>query len=100
MNDVMSSLQDMTMSRSANSPDEPATPSQPWSPDAFDQVYQASAKKVRAQSALEVGSQPGQDDEDVDEEGIPNVNNYVKRMESRLRRMQQLEKAKNDRQSL
>jgi bifunctional glutamyl/prolyl-tRNA synthetase len=95
MNDVMSSLQDMTMSRSANSPDEPTTPSQPWSPDAFDQVYQASAKKVRAQSALEAGSQVGQDDEDLDDEGIPNVNNYVKRMESRLRRMQQQEKEKN-----
>jgi bifunctional glutamyl/prolyl-tRNA synthetase len=96
MNDVMSSLQDMTMSRSANSPDGPVTPSQPWSPDAFDQVYQASAKKVRAQSALEVGSQDGPDEENVDEEGIPNVNDYVKRMESRLRRMQQQEKAKNN----
>jgi bifunctional glutamyl/prolyl-tRNA synthetase len=95
MNDVMSSLQDMTMSRSANSPDEPATPSQPWSPDAFDQVYQASAKKVRAQSALDTESQAG-NDEGVDEEGIPDVDNYVKRMESRLRRMQDQEKAKKE----
>ncbi|KAL5117475.1 hypothetical protein ACEQ8H_004640 [Pleosporales sp. CAS-2024a] len=94
MNDVMSSLQDMTMSRSANSPDEPATPSAPWSPDAFDQVYQASAKKVRAQSAVEVESQ-GQDEDDMDEEGIPNVNNYFKRMESRLRRMKEQEAALN-----
>jgi len=92
MNDVMSSLQDMTMSRSANSPDEPATPSQPWSPDAFDQVYQASAKKVRAQSAMEAESQAGQVD-DLDDEGIPNVNNYVKRMESRLKRLQEQDKA-------
>jgi bifunctional glutamyl/prolyl-tRNA synthetase len=96
MNDVMTSLQDMTMSRSANSPDEPATPSAPWSPDAFDQVYQASAKKVRAQSAVEVGSQVGQDEDDLDEEGIPNVNNYVKRMESRLRRMKEQEAAKKE----
>jgi bifunctional glutamyl/prolyl-tRNA synthetase len=93
MNDVMESLQDMTMSRSANSPDGPATPSQPWSPDAFEQVYQASAKKVRAQSAI--GSQAGFDDDD-DEAGPPDVDNYVKRMESRLRRMQQQEKAKKD----
>ncbi|KAH8731847.1 hypothetical protein GQ44DRAFT_670468 [Phaeosphaeriaceae sp. PMI808] len=93
MNDVMSSLQDMTMSRSANSPDEPATPSQPWSPEAFDQVYQASAKKARAQSVVEIA---GQDDTDLDEEGIPNVNDYVKRMESRLRRMQQQERANNE----
>jgi bifunctional glutamyl/prolyl-tRNA synthetase len=96
MNDVMSSLQDMTMSKSANSPDEPATPSHPWSPEAFDQVYQASAKKVRAQSAIEVDSQAGPGEEDLDEEGIPNVDNYVKRMESRLRRMKQQEQAKNE----
>jgi bifunctional glutamyl/prolyl-tRNA synthetase len=95
MNDVMSSLQDMTMSKSANSPDEPATPSQPWSPEAFDQVYQASAKKVRAQSAVEVDSQTGPGEDDLDEGGIPNVDNYVKRMESRLRRMKQQEQAKN-----
>lgn len=92
MNDVMSSLQDMTMSRSANSPDEPATPSQPWSPDAFDQVYQASAKKVRAQSALSQTEQG----EEVDDEGIPNVDNYVKRMESRLRRMKEQEEAQKE----
>ncbi|KAI8933272.1 hypothetical protein NX059_009902 [Plenodomus lindquistii] len=92
MNDVMSSLQDMTMSRSNESPVEPATPSIPWSPDAFDEVYQASAKKVRAQSALSQAT-PNEDDE----EDIPDVNNnYVKRMESRLRRMKELEAAKNE----
>jgi bifunctional glutamyl/prolyl-tRNA synthetase len=96
MNDVMSSLQDMTMSKSANSPDEPATPSQPWSPEAFDQVYQASAKKVRAQSAIEVDSQAAPGEDDLEEGGIPNVDNYVKRMESRLRRMKQQEQAKSE----
>ncbi|KAK1910728.1 hypothetical protein P3342_008608 [Pyrenophora teres f. teres] len=60
--------------------------SNPWSPEAFEQVYQESAKKVRAQSAM------GQDDDD--DEGPPDVNNYMQRMESRLRRMQQQEKAK------
>ncbi|KAF1832166.1 cytokinesis protein Cyk3 [Decorospora gaudefroyi] len=89
MNDVMSSLQDMTMSKSNESPEEPPTPSNPWSPEAFDQVYQASAKKVRAQSAL------GMDDED-DGDAPLDVNNYVQRMESRLRRMQQQEKAKSN----
>lgn len=93
MNDVMSSLQDMTTSRSNESPAGPTTPSVPWSPDAFDQVYQASAKKVRAQSALDQESQVTPDD---DEEDVSDVNNnYVKRMESRLRRMKALENANN-----
>jgi transglutaminase-like putative cysteine protease len=87
MNDVMSSLQDMAVS--GESPEEPPTPSNPWSPAAFDQVYEESAKKVRTRSAQ------GQD-EDADDNGPPDVNEYVKRMESRLRRMQQQEKAKSN----
>ncbi|KAE8829450.1 hypothetical protein HRS9122_09265 [Pyrenophora teres f. teres] len=90
MNDVMSSLQDMTTSRDdespSPSPEAASSASNPWSPEAFEQVYQESAKKVRAQSAM------GQDDDD--DEGPPDVNNYMQRMESRLRRMQQQEKAK------
>ncbi|KAF1847884.1 glutamyl-tRNA synthetase [Cucurbitaria berberidis CBS 394.84] len=77
--------------KSPNSPDEPETPSNPWSPDAFDQVYQASAKKVRAQSALGLAN-----GDEEDEDGPPNMNNYVQRMESRLRRMQQQEKSRNE----
>lgn len=93
MNDVMSSLQDMTTSRSNESPIASGTPSVPWSPDAFDQVYQASAKKVRAQSALDHESRVAPDDE----EEVSDVNNsYVKRMESRLRRMKALENANNE----
>jgi bifunctional glutamyl/prolyl-tRNA synthetase len=87
MNDVMTSLEDMTTTKSNGSPEGPPTPSIPWSPDAFEQVYQESAKKVRAQSAIDQG------DED-DEEGPPDVNNYMKRMESRLRRLQEQDKAK------
>jgi len=92
MNDVMSSLQDMTTSRDdespSPSPETAASASTPWSPEAFEQVYQESAKKVRAQSAM------GQDDDD--DEGPPDVNNYMQRMESRLRRMQQQEKNKSN----
>jgi len=94
MNDVMSSLQDMTTSRSNESPVDSGTPSVPWSPDAYDQVYQASAKKVRAQSALDHESHAAPDD---DEDGVSDVNNsYVKRMESRLKRMKALENANNE----
>lgn len=94
MNDVMSSLQGMTTSTSDESLVDPPTPSNPWSPDAFDQVYQASAKKVRAQSALALDSQAGYGDEGG-EDGPPDMSNYVQRMESRLRRMQQQEKGRN-----
>ncbi|KAI4949453.1 hypothetical protein J4E91_005192 [Alternaria rosae] len=87
MDDVMTSLQDMTTSNSNESPEESPTPANPWSPEAFDQVYQESAKKVRAQSAMDQG------DEDEDE-GLPDVNNYMKRMESRLRRMKQQEQTR------
>jgi len=97
MNDVMSSLQDMSMSRSGNSPDEPATPPSIWSPEAFDQVYQKSAKKARAQTSMGIGSQISYpDDDDALDDGPPQVHNYVQRMESRLRSMQQQEKRKND----
>ncbi|KAF2125388.1 hypothetical protein P153DRAFT_370056 [Dothidotthia symphoricarpi CBS 119687] len=92
MNDVMSSLQDMA------SPDEAPPASNPWSPDAFDQVHQASANLSRAQKA---GSRIGSAEEDDDAaqdsaDGPPDADNYVKRMESRLRRMHQLEKSKAD----
>ncbi|KAF2192063.1 hypothetical protein K469DRAFT_622046 [Zopfia rhizophila CBS 207.26] len=104
MNDVMSSLQDMSMSKSGNSPDEPTTPPNIWSPEAFDQVYQASAKKVRAQTSLGIGSQAGYPDEDdLDDprhqqfdDGPPQVHNYVQRMESRLRRMQQQDNSRQN----
>lgn len=89
MNDVMSSLQTMTTTQSNESPADVASPSNPWSPEAFDQVYQASAQKVRAQSAID------QDDDD-DDDGPPDVNNYMQRMESRLRRMHQQEKNRDN----
>ena len=98
MNDVMTSLQDMTMSRSGNSSNEPKTPPNIWSPEAFDQVYQASSKRARAQTSLGIGNQDEpviQDDfEDsnaCDDDGPPQVHNYVQRMESRLRKMHEQE---------
>lgn len=102
MNDVMSSLQDMSISRSGTSPDEPATPPNIWSPEAFDQVYHASAKKLRPRTSLGIGGQEEYDEQDDGyqdtrpyhsqfDDGPPQVHNYVQRMESRLRRLQQEE---------
>lgn len=102
MNDVMSSLQDMSTSRSGTSPDEPATPPNVWSPEAFDQVYHASAKKLRPRTSLGIGGQEEYDEQDDGyqdtrpyhsqlDDGPPQVHNYVQRMESRLRRLQQEE---------
>ena len=87
MNDVMSSLQDMA------SP-EAETPSNPWSPDAFDQVHQASARMAGLQTGNRSGSRMGDEEDDEPVQGPPDVDDYVKRMESRLRRMHQMEASK------
>ncbi|KAF1969731.1 glutamyl-tRNA synthetase [Bimuria novae-zelandiae CBS 107.79] len=102
MGDVMSALQDMSMSRSGNSPDEPPTPPGVWSPEAFDEVYKASAKKARAQTSVGVSNDSGFHEPEGDdpyqsfEDGPQQVENYVQRMESRLRRMHQQEDLKKD----
>ncbi|KAF2742214.1 hypothetical protein M011DRAFT_453642 [Sporormia fimetaria CBS 119925] len=98
MNDVMSSLQDMGLSRPSDTPENPPKAVDIWSPEAFDEVYQASAKKARAQTAMEASSrspaplQEGFRSRNQSwDDGPPQVNNYVQRMESRLRRLQQEE---------
>jgi hypothetical protein len=93
MGDVMSALQDMSVA----SPGERATPPSVWSPEAFDEVYQTSAKTARAQTSIGVSNDSGFYDAETDDpDGPPQVHNYVQRMESRLRRMQQQEKRKQD----
>lgn len=98
MGDVMSALQDMSVS----SPGERATPPGVWSPEAFDEVYKASARKARAQTSIGISNDSGFYDGEGDDpsqafdDGPPQVHNYVQRMESRLRRMHQQESRKND----
>lgn len=96
MGDVMSALQGMGMSQSENSADEAATPSGIWSPEAFDEVYKASAKQARAHTSVGISNDSGFHEPDEFDEGVPQVDSYVQRMESRLRRMQQQEAQKKD----
>lgn len=81
--------------------DEPGTPPGVWSPEAFDEVYKASAKKARAQTSIGISNDSGFHEPDDDsyqnfEDVPPQVHNYVQRMESRLRRMHQQEGQKKD----
>lgn len=96
MGDVMSALQDMSISHSGKSPDEATTPPGIWSPEAFDEVYKASARQARAHTSVGVSNDSGFHEPDDMDDGVPQVDSYVQRMESRLRRMQQQEGRKTD----
>ncbi|KAF4633768.1 hypothetical protein G7Y89_g4341 [Cudoniella acicularis] len=99
MDDVMSSLYDMGISRETESPEAPLDP---WSPEAFDQTYikaRRNNKSQRPNTAMGIGGQNDYDDE-LDEPYVsgtqtkyvadqppPQLSNYVRRMEDRLNKM-------------
>lgn len=99
MEDVMTSLQDMGLPRGAPSPSPPPQFSNPWSPDAFDTLRTGSPQRghARSRTSLGLGLEQRQDtDDDSDnphntadryEDGPPQFNNYVQRMEHRLRQL-------------
>ena len=96
MDDVMSSLADMGVSRDSKSPE---TPLDPWSPEAFDQTF-SKAQRVaapRPSTAMGIGGQSGYE-VDTDELHFgspkhaldgpsPQLSSYVQRMESRLNKL-------------
>lgn len=101
MNDVMSSLHDMSSVAGRSSPPPgPESPSQIWSPDAFDLIRSRSAHQARAKSAMDMYRREAspnrlanvQEDQDSNpsappsRDGPPQLQDYVQRMESRLRR--------------
>lgn len=103
MEDVMSSLQDMGMSRGTESPEQPLDP---WSPEAFDQTYVRAAKQNipgRPNTSLGIlGADQDYEDYDVittnegrfystcqDAQQSPQVSNYKASMEDRLKKMHQ-----------
>jgi hypothetical protein len=97
MDDVMSSLSNMGMTRTTESPEPPLDP---WSPEAFDQTYTKArrAAPLRANTAMGIGSSNYDDDDEpvyvggtdsrynIDQ-APPQLSNYVQRMESRLKEM-------------
>ena len=90
MEDVMTSLQDMGMSRDTSSPEPPLDP---WSPEAFDQTYIKAAKHngyPRANTSLGFFG-PDQDADNPisyeDDRQPPQLSNYVERMEKNLKEL-------------
>lgn len=99
MNDIMTSLNDMSSVCSPSSPPpQPDTPNNVWSPDSFAQFHGRSAHPPRAQSAMDLHTRQDSFSRQYDEESNPSlppsrdgpatVDNYVQRMEHRLRHSQ------------
>ena len=92
MEDVMSSLKDMGIpdETGLSVPDQEETPLDPWSPEAFEELRTKTKKKAeaRAQSSMGLGAghDPGYFNYKEQQEE-PRVEDYVQRMERRLRGM-------------
>ena len=98
MDDVISSLEDMGMTRRES---EPETPFNPWSPEAFDELHKPSLQRPDARPLTSLGLGAGgsnysdlkgysstHNSPDRYGDGPPQLSNYVQRMENRLRQMQ------------
>lgn len=107
MEGVMSSLEDMGVQKSPQSAAHSRSPSpvfnNPWSPDAYDSLREPRGPQSAGRPVTSTGfdgdhsyeydqSQPHGDSIYADEpcaNGPPQLNNYVQRMESRLRQLQE-----------
>jgi len=100
MDDVMSSLHDMALRRDEQSPspEQERPPLDPWSPEAFEELRTNPGARARrrprsslgiASSQREHQEHPTSDEHEdqIEDEGPPQVHNYVGRMEERLRNM-------------
>ncbi|KAK2779510.1 cytokinesis protein 3 [Onygenales sp. PD_12] len=102
MEDVMSSLQDMGLNHSGASPEpeRSGSPFHPWSPEAFDHLHERDAPNPLDRPMTSLGLGGGQKFENSNSadrygDGPPQLNNYVQRMESRLRQLHQQQNAKS-----
>ncbi|KIW68727.1 hypothetical protein PV04_04651 [Phialophora macrospora] len=106
MDDVISSLDDMTLVRQDSIQKEPHQQFNPWSPEAFDDFRRPETRPApRPLTSLGLGGGGSTFSEarinyssrhnspDRFQDGPPRLENYVQRMESRLRRMQQAREA-------
>ena len=110
MEDVMSSLEDMGMPKDGHSRSPSPMFSNPWSPDAFDSLRQPgpshSVERPLTSMGLDDhhndgynGVQPHRNSvysHDPYVNGPPQLNNYVQRMESRLRQLQENRRPSED----
>ncbi|OTB18994.1 hypothetical protein K445DRAFT_314847 [Daldinia sp. EC12] len=101
MDGVIEQLDALGMAREADSPEPPLDP---WSPESFDLVHHRTKKKERQPRPLTSIGVPFQDSgygsfdggssqdsafqsSSFQEQPLPHLNNYVERMETRLRKM-------------
>ncbi|KAL4923748.1 putative SH3 domain protein (Cyk3) [Aspergillus undulatus] len=102
MEDVMSSLDDMGISRESHSPSPQPDFSNPWSPAAFDGLRDDRRSQANNRPLTSLGFEGEKEYYNSDPthrnsvythdpfvEGPPQISNYVQRMESRLRQMQE-----------
>ncbi|KAL3478406.1 putative SH3 domain protein [Aspergillus californicus] len=102
MEDVMTSLQDMGLPRVSHSASPQPEFDNPWSPDTYDTFRDDNRQHTsnRPLTSLGFEDEKGYYDGDLNHrnsvythdpfvEGPPQINNYVQRMESRLRQMQE-----------
>ncbi|KAL2409063.1 cytokinesis protein 3 [Exophiala dermatitidis] len=107
IDEVMTSLDDMTLTRK-DSVQEPEQEFNPWSPEAFDDFRRpdqrpdprpvtslglAAGGSHYSEGRINYSSRHNSPDRSLD--GPPRLENYVQRMESRLRRMQQAREGSN-----
>ena len=99
MNDVMSSLQDMSVYQQSSAPATNGCPPNVWSPDAFELVRSQSRQQQRAQSSLGFARQDdyfsysGATESETpslpsSRDGPPVLDTFVQRMERQLRHTQ------------
>ena len=99
MDDVMSSLEDMSMVRGESEPDGTFNP---WSPEAFDELHRPGVMRPDPRPLTSLGLEAGasnyssrenyssqHNSPDRFNDGLPQLSSYVQRMESRLRQMQE-----------
>ncbi|RAL01938.1 putative SH3 domain protein (Cyk3) [Aspergillus ibericus CBS 121593] len=103
MEDVMTSLEDMGLPRDAQSPSPQPTFNNPWSPDAYDSFRESRPLQTSRRPLTSLGFDGDKDYQyngsqthrnsvyahDPYVDGPPQLNNYVQRMESRLRQLQE-----------
>ncbi|PGH04245.1 1-aminocyclopropane-1-carboxylate deaminase [Blastomyces parvus] len=98
MEDVMSSLQDMGLNHDGPSehPRRSPSPFHPWSPEAFDTLHENGVPNPIHRPLTSSGLSGGDDQQQESSQhnfahqyndGPPQLNNYVQRMESRLRKL-------------
>ncbi|PWY79633.1 SH3 domain protein [Aspergillus heteromorphus CBS 117.55] len=112
MEDVMTSLEDMGLPRDTQSPSPQPTFNNPWSPDAYESFRDTQPRQAARRPLTSLGfdgekeyqhqhhgSLPHRNSvyaHDPYMDGPPQLNNYVQRMESRLRQMQEQSQREND----